>query len=160
MHTRLLSALDSDKGKFQFPFLEPKVLVPKNVEDYKASMFSFHTKQIHPIDQIEFHKKAGEMLYSTMKNKVMILQKLQNTLANIRDQIRLEKESSHTKDNRIKSLEDLVIEVGFDPSNVQVVDELIKNKNADIAALKKQVKLPPIEHPQAKEVLQDTNKKD
>ena len=62
------------------------------------------------------------MLYSTMKNKAMSVQKLQNTLANIKDQLRLKKSSSQEKDNRIKSLEDLVIEVGFDPSNVKVAD--------------------------------------
>ena len=38
--------------------------------------------------------------------------------------------------------------------------ELIKKKNADIVALKKKLKFPPTEHPQAKELLQDANQKD
>ena len=54
----------------------------------------------------------------------------------------------------------MVIEVGYDPSNAKVADELIKKKNADIVALKKQLKWPPTEHPRAKEVLQDANQKD
>ena len=63
------------------------------------------------------------MLYSTMKNKAMSVQKLQNTLENIKVQIKLEKASSQAKDNKIKSLEDLVIEVGYDPTNFKVADE-------------------------------------
>lgn len=99
------------------------------------------------------------MIYSTMKNKAMSVQKFQNTLGNIRDQLNLEKASSQAKDNRIKSFEDLIIEVGYDPTNVKVADELIKKKNADIAALKKQLKLPHNEHPEENEVLQDANQK-
>ena len=93
------------------------------------------------------------MIYSTMTTKAMSVQKLQNTLENIKSQLKLEKPSSQAKDNRIKSLEDLVIEVEYDPKNVKVAEEFIKKKNANIATLKKQLKLPPIEHPHAKEVL-------
>ena len=74
----------------------------------------------------------------------MSVQKLQKYLANIRDQLKFEKSSSHAKDTRIKSLEELVIEVGYDPKNVKVAKELIKKKNAYIATLNKQLKLPPI----------------
>ena len=66
----------------------------------------------------------------------------------------LDKASLHAKDLRIKSLEDLVIQTGVDPSNIQVAQALIKQKNEDIAALRKELKLPQNEHPQAKEILQ------
>ena len=56
----------------------------------------------------------------------MSAQKIQKTLGNIKDHLKLENASSQAKDNIIKSLEDLVIEVGYDPSNVKVADELIK----------------------------------
>ena len=82
-----------------------------------------------------------------MTNKAMSIQKLQNTLENIKGQLKLEKASSQAKDNRIKSLEDLVIEVGYDLKNVKVAKELITKNNADITALKKQLKLPPTKHP-------------
>jgi len=49
----------------------------------------------------------------------------------------LEKAPSKPKDNRIKSLEDLVIELGHDPNDIKVVEKLIKKKNEDIVALKK-----------------------
>ena len=69
----------------------------------------------------------------------------------MKDQLKVEKASSYAKDTRIKSLEELVIEVGYDPSKTKVAEELVKKKNVDIATLRKQLKLPPTEHPQAKE---------
>jgi len=60
----------------------------------------------------------------------------------------------------IKSLEDLVIEIGYNPTDIKAEEELIKNKNATITALKKQLKLPTTEHPQTKEVLETLNQKD
>lgn len=40
--------------------------------------------------------------------------------------------SSLAKDTRIKALEDLVIKLGYDPSNIKMAKEMIKNKNANI----------------------------
>ena len=70
------------------------------------------------------------MLYSTMTTKSMSAQKLQNTLKNIRDQLRVEKYSSYAKDTKIKSLEEFVIEIGYDPANVKAAEELEKKKNS------------------------------
>ena len=55
---------------------------------------------------------------------------------------------------RINSLEDLIIDLGHDPKDVKAVKRLIKNKNDDIAALKKQLKIPDLHHPQTTEVLE------
>ena len=55
-------------------------------------------------------------------------------------------------DEVILALMDLVIQLGYDPANVNVAEELIKKKNADIAALKKQLKLPATEDSLAKEI--------
>jgi hypothetical protein len=46
------------------------------------------------------------------------------------------------KDNKIKSLEELVLKIGYDPTNFKAIEVLIKNKNVDIASLRKQLKLP------------------
>jgi len=56
------------------------------------------------------------------------------------------------KDTRIKTSEELVIKLGYDPSDVKVVVEVIKSKNEDIQTLRKQFKLPITEHPQTKKV--------
>ena len=66
----------------------------------------------------------------------------------------MEKTSSQAKDNIIKPLEDLVIELGYDPNYVKAAKKLIKKKNEDIAALKKQLKLPHSKNPQTKEALE------
>lgn len=51
-------------------------------------------------------------------------------------------------------MEDLFIELGQDPSRIKVAEVLIKRKNEDIVALKKQLKLPHLHHPHTKEVLE------
>ena len=99
------------------------------------------------------------MLYSKVVNKTVSATRLQNTVFNLQDQMKLDKASLHVKDLRIKSLEDLVLQFGVDPSNIQVSQALIKQKNEDIADLRKQLKLPQHEHPQAKEILQEQTKK-
>ena len=57
----------------------------------------------------------------------------------------MEKISSFAKNNRIKTLEELVLKIGYDPSNIKATEELIKKKNYDIASLRKQLKLQPTE---------------
>jgi hypothetical protein len=65
----------------------------------------------------------------------------------------LENIYSLAKDNKIKSLEELVLKISYDPSNVKVAKELLKKKNANITSLRKQLKLPTTEDSQAKEWL-------
>ena len=60
-------------------FLHPTVKHPKSVVDYKKTSYEIQDKDLHPIYQIKFHKKTSEILYYTMKNKAMSVQKLQNT---------------------------------------------------------------------------------
>jgi hypothetical protein len=74
--------------------------------------------------------------------------------------LKLEKISSFAKDNRIKTLEELVLKIGYDPSNVKAVEEMIKKKNADIASLRKQLKLPPTVDSQEKEMAKTEGEKD
>jgi len=64
------------------------------------------------------------------------------------------------KDNKIKTLEELVFKIGYDPTNVKEVEELIKKKNVDIASLRKHLKLPSIEDSQTKEVAKTENHKE
>jgi len=77
------------------------------------------------------------MIHSTLIGKAIAAHQLQNSLNNMSTQFQLEKASSHAKDTRIKSLGDLVIELGHDPKDVKAIEQLIKNKNDDIDALKK-----------------------
>lgn len=94
------------------------------------------------------------MIYSTLTGKAMAGHKVQSSLDNITTQYKLEKASSRAKDNRIKSLEGLVIELGHDPNDIKASAKLIKKKNEDITTIKKQLKLPHLKHPQTKEVLE------
>jgi hypothetical protein len=86
--------------------------------------------------------------------------KLQVSLNNVQTQLKLEKISSFAKDNRIKNLEELVLKIGYNPSNVKATEEMIKKKNANISSLRKQLKLPPIEDSQVKEIAEKEGEKD
>ena len=125
---------------------------PKAIIDYKRETFKFQTKYVHPDDQMDLHRQTGEMVFSTLVNASTTASRLQVSLNNVQTQLKLEKISSFAKDNRIKTLEELVLKIGYDPSNVKAVEEMLKNKNDDIAYLRKQLKFPPMEDAQAKEI--------
>ena len=100
---------------------------------------------------MEMHKQIGEMISSTFTNTAMSLSKLQVSFANVQSQLKME-ESSLAKDNRIKSLKDLVVKIGYDPKGVNDAEEIIKKKNLDIATLRKQLKLPATKGPLTKDI--------
>jgi hypothetical protein len=126
-------------------FLQVQVPDPKVITDYKRATFEFQTKDVHPTDQMDLHKHMEEMVFHTLVHASTSVEKLQVSLNNAQMELKMEKISSFAKDNRIKTLEELVLKIGNDPSNVRVAEEMIKKKNEDIAFLRKQLKLPPIE---------------
>jgi hypothetical protein len=109
---------------------------------------------------MDLHRQNGEMVFSTLTHASSTTTKLQVYLSNVRTQLKFEKISSFEKYNRVKSLEELVLKIMYDPSNVKEAKEMIKKKNADIASLRKQIKLPPTEDSQAKEIIEAENEKE
>jgi hypothetical protein len=132
---RLLLAFDTQKGRMHMAFLQAQVPDPKVITDYKRAIFEFQTKDVHPADQMDLHKKTGEMVFYMLVHASTTTSKLQVSLNNVQTQLKLEKISSFSKDNRIKTLEELVLKIGYNPSNVKAAEEVIKKKNADIASL-------------------------
>ena len=124
-------------------FLQAQVPDPKVITDYKRATFEFQMKDMHPADQMDLYKKIGEMVFHTLAHASTSAAKLQVSLNNAQTQLKMEKISSFAKDNRIKTLEELVLKIGYDTSNMKAVEEMIKKNNADIASLRKQLKLPP-----------------
>jgi hypothetical protein len=53
-----------------------------------------------------------------------------------------------------------VLKVGYDPSNVKEVEEFLKKRNADIASLRKQLKLPTTKDSRAKEIAEIEGEKE
>ena len=109
-------------------FLQAQVPDPKVITDYKRETFKFQTKDVHPADQMDLHRKTGEMVFSTLENASTAASKLQVSLSNVQTQLKLENISSFAKDNRINTLEELVLKIGYDPSNVRAVEDMLKNK--------------------------------
>ena len=67
----------------------------------------------------------------------MMAHRLQNSLNNTITQLQLEKATSQAKDNRIKSLEELIIELVHNPKDIKVAESLIKKKNENLATIRK-----------------------
>jgi len=141
-------------------FLQAQIPFPKSPSDYKKNVFSFNANKIHPIDQMDMHRQSGEMLFSTMTTTTMSLSKLRTALANVQSRLKIEKISSLAKGNKVNALEDLVIKVGYDPKDVKAAELVLKKKDADIAALKKQLKLPSTEDPITKDIAQNEQQKE
>ena len=141
-------------------FLPAQVPHLKEIIDYKRSTFEFDTKEVHPANQMDLHKQTGEMVFSTLENASTTTAKLQVSLNNVQTQLKMDKVSSFSKDSRIKSLEELVLKIGYNPSNVKVVEELLKKKNVDIASLRKQLKLPATEDSRAKDMAETEGQKE
>jgi hypothetical protein len=141
----MLSYFDTEKDIMHMAFLQAQVPNPKAIPDYKRAMSEFNTRYVHPTDQMDLHRKMGEMVFSTLANASTFAAKLQVSLNNVQTELKLEKISSFAKDNKIKSLDELVLKIGYDSSNVKVVEDMLKKKNVDIASLRKQMKLPPTE---------------
>lgn len=99
---------------------------------------------------MEMHKKTSEIISSTQTKTTMSLSKLQVSFANVPSQLKMEKVSSLAKDNKIKSLENLLIKIGYDPKDVNVSEDIVKKKNLGISALRKQLNLQAIEDPMTK----------
>ena len=82
------------------------------------------------------------MTFSSLTTSAMTTSRLQTSVKNLQSQLKIERFFSLSKDTKIKSLEDLVIKLGYDPTDVKSAEEIIESKNADIDALRKQLKLP------------------
>jgi hypothetical protein len=141
-------------------FLQAQVPDHKVITDYNRATFEFQTKDVHPTDQMDLHKQTWDMVFHTLVHASASAAKLQVSLNNAQKQLKLEKISSFAKDNRIKNLEELVLKIDYDPSNVKVAEETIKKNNAYIASLRKQLKIPPTEDSQAKEIAEKDGEKD
>ena len=76
-------------------------------------------------------------MYATLAGRAMLAHQLKESLKNTNTQLDLERVSSTAKDNRIKTLEDIIIDLGHDPKDPKGIKALMKKKEDDIAALRK-----------------------
>lgn len=151
----LMAAYDIKEEKMILTHFKPKVPQPKIVADYIKTNMEVLSKDIHSMDQIELHKQIREMVYATLADKAMLAHQLKESLKNTNTQLDLERMSSSAKDNRIKTLEEIIVGLGHDPKDPKGIKALMKKKEDDIAALRKQAKLPATIHPQIAELVQE-----
>lgn len=151
---RLMSAFDVSEGKMIMSHFLPAVAQPQSHADYIRTNLEVLAKDIHPMDKIELDKQTGEMFYASLADKTLDNYRLENSLNNTAAQLELERASSQAKDNRIRSLEDIIIEIRHDPKDIKGIQEILKLRDADMASLKKKIKMPTTIHPQTDEVAQ------
>jgi len=157
---RLMSAFDVSEGNMIMSHFTPTTLQPQSSSDYLRTNLEIMAKDIHPMDKIELHKQTGEMVYASLEDKTLDNYRLENSLNNTASQLELERASSQAKDNRIRALEDIIIEIGHDPKDIKGIQEILKLRDADMAALRRKIKLPATIHPQTDEVAQQRHDKD
>ena len=138
----------------------PTTLQPQSPSDYLRTNLEVLAKDIHPMDKIELHKQTSEMVYASLADQTLDNYTLQSSLNNTASQLELERASSQAKDNKIRSLEDIIIEIGHDPKDIKGIQEILKLRDADMAALRRKIKLPATIHPQTDEVAQQRHDKD
>jgi len=155
-----MAAYDFKEEKMILSHFKPKVQQPQTAANYVKKNLEVLAKDIHPMDQIELHKQTGEMVYATLVDKAMLAHELKESLNNTNTQLDLEKMSSSAKDNKIKTLEEIIMDLGHDPKDPKGVKALMKKKYDDIAALRKQLRLPPTVHPQTAELVQEKEAED
>ena len=57
-----------------------------------------------------------------MTTTTMSLSKLRTTLSNVQSQLKIENLPSFSKDNKLKSLEDIIIKIGYDPQDYKAIE--------------------------------------
>ena len=57
-------------------------------------------------------------------------------------------------------MEDIIIELGHDHKDAEGIKALMRKKEEDIAAIRKQLKMPPFMHPQTTDVVQKKSEED
>jgi hypothetical protein len=68
---------------------------------------------------MEMHRQTWDMIFSTLENTSLIAAKLHVSFNNVQSQLKMETIYSLAKDKKIKSVEELVLKIGYDPSNVK-----------------------------------------
>jgi len=109
----------------------------------------------HKIPKIEQYANEDEWVEGTLIEEISEPEKME------KDMKYLKKTLTWTLlDNRIKSMDEIIIELGHDPKDAKDIKALMKKKEEDIATLRKYLKLPPSMHPQTAEVVQQKSEED
>lgn len=110
-----MGAYDFKEEKMILSHFKPKIPQPQTTVEYIKTSLEVLSKDIHPMDQIELHKQTSEMVYATIADKAMLAHQLKESLKNTNAQLDLERMSSSAKDNRRKTLVEIILDLGHDP---------------------------------------------
>lgn len=123
-----MAAYDLKEEKMILSHFKPKIPQPQTTADYIRTNLEFLAKDIHPMNQIELHKQMDDMVYATLADKAIIAHQLKESLTNTYTQLDLERMSSTVENNRVKTLEEIIMDLGHDPKDNKGIEALMKKK--------------------------------
>lgn len=141
--------------------LEPKAWVIRRTEHYKAAKLAIDLKKMHLVDQMDLHRKTGEMIFIKLTIITSNACKLENMVSNVTNQLKQEKIATRIMYMKIDELEQLIIKLGENPKEATSIQDLIKSRDIEIQVLRRKLKMHNIEHlqtPKLEEVQKENEK--
>lgn len=100
---------------------------------------------------MEIHRQIG--VYRDVMKYNMSTNKLQDVAQRLEKQLKNEKSSNKEKQLKIIDLEQQIVKLVQNPSDMALVQAMLKEKDKEISSLKKKLNIPTVEHSQTVEVL-------
>lgn len=129
-------------------------------EEEKVIEVKFQISKVNIPDKILFQKQTNEMLYYDLLHMSLNKNKLENKIDRLEKQLKKEKAMSKASQTQVKEYENELIGVGVQPKEKQSVKKLLDEKEKVIKSLKKQLKIPNIDHPQTEELVELQKERD
>jgi hypothetical protein len=151
--TRLLSALDFEKGKLNLSVLEPirqDIMSPGN---YKVENFSFDLENVPLVDKMELLKHTGEMVNKDVIKTTLSMKKLQRINNQLKEQLKQEQTLSRIKQIRVEYLEKKMLRIRDNSKDDEPMQQLISLKDKEIAILKNKLHMTDHDHVQTPELI-------
>jgi hypothetical protein len=138
-HTRMISAIYYEKGRFIIAVMEPK-------NQKKVINISIDLNVVHPLDKFDLHRQTIEMINKDSMIANLGIKKLQAVNYKLRTHLKNEKLASRTKQIRVEEIKKWIIELGANTKDEASVQAMIKTKDKQIQVFKQKLKILGIDH--------------
>jgi hypothetical protein len=158
--SRLLSALDFEKGRLNLSLLEPNDQNLRSVDNYRATNFSVDLEQIHIVDKMDLLRQTREMVNRDVIQMTLGMNKLQKVNNQLKEQLRQEKVLTRTKQIRIDDLMKKLLRLRDNSKDEEPMQQIMSSKDNEILILKKKLHLTDLDHVQTPELQAIQREKD
>jgi len=92
--TRLLTATDLEKEEMKIKLKHPSIQTLPSGSKFQDLYVSLDLTSILLVDKVNLHRKVGEMLYNDMNRNQMTIDRAQDYIDNLVDNVKVEKVKS------------------------------------------------------------------